>query len=573
MSLLRKLACTIIEIYQITRLATGGPGRVTGLVLFCVVLSANLANIYISTLLIDWNKHFFDALQKIDIDEVIHQTGIFLLLTAISASLYLGGDYVRKLVLIRWRRRLNDMVLDAWLGNKAYWHLQPGMVKDGIDNPDQRIAEDCRQFIERLLDHTIDLVTRLVGLVTYLTILWSLASFTLRFSLQSFDFAIPYYLVWLAFLYVFVSSLATHWLGAPLRRLLFTQQQREADYRFSLTRIRNWTDSIAMAGGEDAERKTLDSHFDNIVSNWRKVIKREFILGCFRRPYFQTVLKVPLLFALPIYLAGSVTFGGLMQVSSAFSRVVNSLSWFIFDYPKLADWVATTNRLTGLLDRSRSITKARRNIQLEESERASLTIKNLRLNTPDGIPLGLPSELTINKGERIWLTGASGCGKTTLLKALAGLWDFGEGTITRPRNWSPFFVAQDPYLPLGGLAKAACYPQEPDHRAIARLESGLAQVGLDHRMDDLDGSSMEIVGGLSGGEKQRLAFLRLLIARPDWVFLDEATSALDCQAETELISLLVRDLPDTTIVFVAHRPPPQRKLWRQLDIGAMPAEA
>ena len=567
MSTFKKLQRSILEIYRMTRLATGGPGWAKGAGLYVFILAASLTQIYISTLFIDWNKDFYDALQGLDIAETIKQTWVFLALTATSAGLYLCSEYVRKIVLILWRQRLNDVVVDAWLGDKTYWHLQLGMTEPGIDNPDQRIAEDCLQFIRRLLEHTIDLVTRVIGLVTYLTILWSLASFTLRFSLFGADIAIPYYLVWLAFIYVFGSSLLTHWLGAPLKGLLFTQQKREADYRFSLTRIRDWSDSIAMSSGEMAERRLLDQRFDGIVANWRKVIKREFILGCFRRPYFQTVLQVPLFFALPIYLAGSVTFGGLMQVRSAFSRVVNSLSWFIFEYPNLADWVATTNRLTGFLDAAERVKSNKTGIVTVEAEQDALVAEGLRITTPEGKTLALPSDFSIRKGEHVWLKGPSGSGKTTLLKALAGLWTLGEGQISKPANWSPFFVSQDPYFPLSGLLGAAAYPSGPDQVDRQEVASGMQSVGLAHRSHGLEQETVDVVGGLSGGEKQRLVFLRMLIARPDWIFLDEATSALDREAEIELIDLLIRYLPNATIVFVSHRAPPAGSQWRDFDVG------
>nr|WP_319529656.1 ABC transporter ATP-binding protein/permease [uncultured Cohaesibacter sp.] len=551
----------------ITRLSTAGPGWVKGGGLFAFLLAASLTQIYISTLFIDWNKDFYDALQKIEISETIRQTWIFLALTAASAGLYLCGEYVRKILLIFWRQRLNDKILDVWLDDKSYWRMQPGMGDLGIDNPDQRIAEDCRVFIEHLLEHTIDLITRVVGLFTYLTILWSLASFPLHFTLLDVGITVPYYLVWLAFLYVFGSSLMTHWLGAPLKGLLFMQQKREADYRFSLTRIRDWSDSIAMTGGEAAERKLLDERFDNILTNWRKVIKREFILGCFRRPYFQTVLQVPLFFALPMYLAGHVTFGGLMQVRSAFSRVVNSLSWFIFEYPKLADWVATTNRLTGFLDAADAVKSETEGIVTIETDDTALIATGLHIQTPTGRPLVLPSDFAIRKGEHIWLRGPSGSGKTTLLKVLAGLWTFGEGHLSRPANWSPFFVSQDPYFPLSGLLGAATYPFGPERYSVQQVAEGMQTIGLAHRADGLGVQTNDVVSGLSGGEKQRLAFLRMLISRPDWIFLDEATSALDREAEAELIALLLRSLPEATIIFVSHRAPLAGKRWREFDVG------
>lgn len=267
MKSLRALKQTIHQIFVLAKLSSGGPGWKFGIALCGIILAASLADVYIGTLLINWNKTFFDALQRVDVDTTLYQIVIFFLLRGASATLFLIGSYVRKLVFMQWRQRLNGIVLDAWLTNKTYWRLQTGIFADGIDNPDQRISEDCRFFVDELLEKSIALITRVVALVTYLWVLWSLSSYSLEFSIAGWEIIIPHYMVWMAFIYVAVSTGFTHLLGAPLKNLLFTQQQREADYRFSLSRVRNSIDPIALANGENAERRTLDYRFGRIIAN------------------------------------------------------------------------------------------------------------------------------------------------------------------------------------------------------------------------------------------------------------------------------------------------------------------
>ena len=567
MKTLRALRRTVAQIYRLARLSSGGPGWQTGLLLCGLILAAKLADIYITVAIINWSKAFFDALEKINVAESVRQVGIFFLLIGISASIFLAAQYVQKIVFIRWRSRLNSIVLSAWLDDKTYWKLQPSFSEGGIENPDQRISEDCRLFVDALLEQTIGLVSRVIGLATYLWVLWSLSSFPLQFSVLGLDVTIPRYMVWAAFLYVLLSSLLTHGLGFPLKDLLFAQQRREADYRFALTRVRDSAEAVALANGEAAERRVLDRRFNGIMENWHRVIVREFLLGLFTRPYFQTVLRIPLFLALPAYLAGKLTLGGLMQMSGAFSNVVTSLSWFIFEYRDLSNWVATSNRLSDFLDKAEMVKRQSSQIRLSGSDDNALAVSGLVLRKPNGDALTVPTEFRIEAGERVWLSGDSGIGKSTLLKALAGLWPLGSGAIEYPRNWKPVFLSQDIYLPLGNLRESASYPLDPESVQPGRLDAFLQAVGLDHRSDQPGFETEELVKGLSGGEKQRLAFSRILAAQPDWVFLDESTSALDKAAEKQLLELLFSHLPQTTVIFVAHHKPCSDANWREIRVG------
>ncbi|MEQ9126234.1 MAG: SbmA/BacA-like family transporter, partial [Alphaproteobacteria bacterium] len=337
------------RICRLVRFCLAGPGgRRAGLV-FLVVLALELAAIYISVLLVQWSADFFDALEQVDADAAVRQVGVFAVLISLSAGQFLIGEYLRKHVEIRWRETLTGAALDRWLEGGAYWRMRPGFSADSIDNPDQRVAEDCRLFVKGLLREALDLIPAIVGLVTYVALLWSLSKFPLAFEVLGLQIEIPRYMVWLAFVYVALSSLVTHWLGRPLKSLYFRQQQREADFRYGLVRTREFAPEIALSHGEPAERRDLDRRFGRIARNWRRLMRRELIQGLFTRPYFQTVLRIPTFFALPAYLAGTVTLGGLMQLGQAFSRVTNVLSWFIFSDKDLAEFVATSERLDVLL--------------------------------------------------------------------------------------------------------------------------------------------------------------------------------------------------------------------------------
>lgn len=551
------------DLWRLVRLCTTGTDGRIGILYFFVVLALSLSSIKITLLMIAWTAEFYDALEKVDAAEAVRQIGIFAILVGINVIRALAADYIRKLLQIRWRRALTTVMLDRWLDGKTYWHLQQMSAADGngklVDNPDQRIADDCKLFINGLLTETLDLITAIVGLFSYVALLWSLSTFPLDLSSVGIPLSIPHYMVWAAFLYVAISSGVSHLLGAPLRKLLFVQQRREADFRFGLARLRESSDAVALMDGEPAERRLLHGRFADIVTNWRRLIGREFLLDCFVKPYNFTILRIPLFLGLPAYLAGSVSLGGLMQIASAFTNVVTTLSWFIFSYRQLADLVATTQRLSGFLNAAQAIAAApATNLQHTGGDGSSLQMRDVTLKTPDGQELLRIPDLAITPGEAVWFSGPSGVGKSTLLKAVAGLWRHGSGAITTP-DATRLILPQRPYQPLDSLTEAASYPLPPDATPPIDRVALLQQVGLD---------PAQSIDGLSGGEQQRLALARILATRPDWVFLDEATSALDLEAEAELLTKLRNALPAATFVVIAHREPTGLGPLRRIDLGA-----
>ncbi|TCM76557.1 ABC transporter ATP-binding protein/permease [Rhodovulum steppense] len=575
MSTLAVLGATLARAGRLARLAASGPGRWRGGALYATVLALNFLGVWISIRLIAWNKAFFDALEALDGAAALAQVWVFFLLVGASAAAWLAADWLRKRLLILWRARLTALALDLWLGTRAYWQLRPGFGAHPVENPDQRVAEDCRKFVEGLLEFTLELISKIVALVSFFAVLWSLSGFGLAFTLFGIEITIPRYMVWLAPLYVALATGLTHALGRPLKGLYFARERCEADFRHALVQlretadsvVRETADSVALSRGEAAERRRLDGRFAGVVTNWRAIMRAELIQGLFTRPYFQTVLRVPTFFALPAYFAGQVTLGGLMQLASAFSQVTTTLSWFIFSYRDLAAFVAVCERLDGLLQAARApapLPGAPQAIRRDASSDGALHLDGVRLATPEGRWLDPVPDRAIPPGARVLISGASGQGKTTLLAAIGGLWCWGEGRIARPGGRWLMLPAGAPIF-TGGLMEAACYPDDPARHDPARIAAVLTRLGLGHRL--AAAGRADELSGLSLGERQRLGLARAALLRPDWLVLDEATAAMDTALEADLMAWLVAELPATAFLIVAHRAPVGLPLDDILPVG------
>jgi putative ATP-binding cassette transporter len=547
------MRAVLSQIAGLTRLCIAGPGGKVGAFYFLLIFGLGLASVQVMVRLISWTADFYNALQKLDVDGALRQIAIFFGLIAISVALHLSSAYLRKMLQIRWRRALTEAALDRWLAGKAYWHMRE-RTDHGLDNPDQRIAEDCRIFVEKLTIEGLELATNIIALVTYVTILWSLSTFALSFDLFGYPVEFPRYMVWAAPLYVAIATLITHGLGRPLKKLTIEQQRREADFRFSLVRLREHVEAVALADGEPAERRLFRERFGAIARNWQKLANRELILGFFTRSYFQTVLRIPLFLALPAYLAGRVTFGGLMQIGSAFQNVVTTLSWFVFSYRDLTELAAAASRLSHFMRAAEGAISPESGPMLHKAEGARLRLRDLVLATPSGRRLAPMPDLVLKAGGSYWLAAPSGHGKSTLAKAIAGLWTHGEGHIERPEG-RILVLPQQPYLPLGDLRSTLAYPQSPETVDDDRLREALAAVGLEALWSlDAEGWT-DMRRGLSGGERQRFAVARALLQEPDWLVLDEATSALDAQSEAQVLTALRQALPASALILIAHRAP------------------
>lgn len=517
-----------------------------GLAFYFAVFLLNIAGLKISLEMIKWNKFFYNALEKYDIAAAFYQVKLFAVLVLISSLIYLVSQYLQKLLQIRWRKVLTERALNIWLRDKNYWYLSSS-DKAELDNPDQRIAEDCRTFIEHLTGTTLELLNKCIGLTTYVIVLWSIAPYALSFTLFGKNIVIAHYMVWAAPIYVAVSSVFTHVLGKPLIRLNFEQKHREADFRFSLTRFRESKDAVALQSGEKVERSIMDDRFGKIVKNWRSLIKRDFILGCFTRPYMATILRIPVFLALPAYLFGKVTLGAMMQMASAFQNVATSLSWFIFFYRDLAALAASSVRFSSFLSAAEKFEYKAKELPSQEDK---ITIDNLTLYTPENKFLFKVGAAEISKGETVLIKGRSGKGKTTLFRTLAGLHHNYSGSVTVASNKS-MFLPQKAYFPLGGLAHAVSYPGMLELKDIPAIKEILKKVkfpekNIEKRILNYDMSH------LSGGEQQRLVIARILFNKPEWIFMDESTNALDYESEKFLIRLMQSELPQSTYVIISH---------------------
>ncbi|MFD1198231.1 ABC transporter ATP-binding protein/permease [Brucella gallinifaecis] len=557
------------QFWQLLKYCNSGEGKALSWLFLALIFALKLVGIYAGLWLIKWTADFYNALEQRNVSVAINQIGVFWLIVLINTCIGLSGEYLQGTLRIRWRQKLTEIVISAWMANKAYWHL--AIRKDGHkpDNPDQRIAEDCELFVKHTLAEGIDLITTIIALFSYVAVLWGLSTYVLSFSIFGMDIAIPRYMLWAAFLYVFISSFMTHFFGQRLKTTFVEQQKKEADFRFAMAHLRQHAGDIAVMNGENREKQILADKFSAVRENWFRLVFRQVQLGIFTFPYRHSIFKIPTFLGLPAYFASSLTFGGLMQLGQAFSHVSTNLSWFIFNYRKLAELVSAVSRLSGFLNAIQTVGREGQ-ISIAQPAHSSLNLRDVTLKTPDGQDLLKISNLDIEAGKTVWLRGRSGLGKTTLLRLIAGAWNFASGTLHRPHA-TMLVLSQKPYMPNASLYDAISYPLFAEQFDQAEIDTVLDKVGLSKL--SLPAASAENIapGTLSGGELQRLALARALLMKPDWLFLDEATSALDKPSETQLLNLLRHELPNSTIIILAHREPENLSIDRVIDLEAFGA--
>jgi putative ATP-binding cassette transporter len=549
---LTRLLSTLATIWRLAIPYFRSEDRWAGRALLAAVLAIELAVVGVTVLINQWNARFYNALQDRNWDTFVRELIVFCVLAGAYVVLRVYQLYLNQWLQIRWRRWMTAQYVGHWLDGPNHYRMQ--MLGDAADNPDQRIAEDIKQFIELGLFVGVGLLGSIVSLGSFVIILWGLSA-AAPLTIFGEAWNIPGYLVWAALGYAAVGTVLTHLIGRPLIALNFNQQRYEADFRFNLVRVRENSEQIALLRGEHAERGRLMDRFLNVVNNWLAIMTRQKRLTFLTAGYNQASVVFPIIVVSPAYFAGHIQLGALTQTAGAFNSVQTALSFFVDTYVRIAEWRAVIERLAGFdtsIANAQALTSRKPNIAVTPVAAKDVRLDVLEVALPSGKPLVTADGVTIAPREDVLVTGPSGSGKSTLLRAIAGIWPFGKGTVTVPEKAKSMTLPQRPYLPIGALEAAISYPSDPGAFDAARIRELLAAVGLPAMAERLD-EHAHWNRMLSLGEQQRLGIARAILHAPDFLFLDEATASLDEPAEAALYKLLKERLPNATIVSIGHR--------------------
>ena len=529
-------------------------GRSAWVLTFAVIAIA-LVNLVLQYRLNVWHRTMFDAIDKHDGSGVLHQTVTFLPLIAAVVGVAAALTLAKMTLQRRWRAWLNAHVLDQWLANGRYYQLN--LVPGDHANPEYRVAEDLRLSVEAPVDFAIGIFSAVASAMVFIGVLWFIGG-ELTIRIAGMILRIPGFLVVAAFTYAVLASGSMVIFARGFVKVSEDKNQAEADYRYELTRLRENGESIALLGGETEERAGLDGAFTTVRKRWYELMMQYFRTTIVSQSGNGLAPVIPILLCAPKYVAGAMTLGEVMQAVSAFMIVQAAFSWLVENYPRLADWTASASRVASLLVSLDRLQRAESGgttgrIVRKQAEGGALRLHDVSVTLDDGSAVVNEADIEIARGEKVLVVGESGTGKSTLVRAIAGLWPWGSGEIVLKFE-GLFLMPQKPYVPLGTLRRAVAYPLSPDEADDAAVHKAVEEVGLGHFLDRLDEDTATWEHILSGGEKQRLAFARVLIQQPETIIMDEATAALDPAGQEQLMRLLLERLPDATVISVGHRP-------------------
>ena len=549
----------------LTRIYWTSPDAKRGAPLLALCVAMELGLVYANVNLAWANGKVFDAVQGKQWPRFVEAIEIFLGVALVVVIISTYRIYVRNILQIRWREHLTRHFVDGWIGPYAYGHAQ--LHHRDTDNPDQRISEDIQSYVASALGLSLSLLSAVATLVSFSGVLWRLSG-TWPLRIGGYELWIPGLMMWVAILYSIVSMYLTHKVGRSLVGINFDRLRFEADFRYGLVRFRDHTEAVALARGQEVERRIAMTRFHAVITNWWDLITRQRNLTMLTGGIGQANGIVPLLVAAPAFFAGRMTLGGVTETGIAYGQVSGALSWFVDAYQEIAAWRASIERLSTFrekLDETKHDVARADAVHVDPAADADVHVTRLDLTQPSGEIIAAGLDATLAAGQRTAVLGPPGLAKTTLFRALAGIWPFGHGRVAIPAQARTLFLAREPYLPIGTLREAVAYPADPEGFSDDAVREALSLVRLDALVPRLD-ERETWDQALSGDEQQRLVFARALLHAPDWLIMDDATAALDEATEKRVYEVLAARLPATTVVSLTNRPSVAAIHQRRLEL-------
>jgi putative ATP-binding cassette transporter len=537
--------------------------------LFGFLVITSLGMVYGTVVLNQWSNNFYTALQAMDKKAFISSCLKFTVVVAGMLTCFVLNQYLKRLLSFRWRTWLTKEYLNRWLENTAHYRFS--LHKEKTDNPEQRISQDLSDFTVSTIMISFSVFVEVIKVISFVIILWGLSK-TLHIPLGDKSLYIPGYMVWAAFIYALIGNIIVFKIGKPIVKLDYDQEKLEANFRYHLIRLRERGEEVAIYRGEPFESISFQNCYKEISDNFRKIINRAALINAWKNIYGNASTIFPFIAAAPMFFSGGITLGVLMQINGAFREVKDSLSVLIENYQEIARLTASVNRI---LEFSRVMMDIESTLQIPPKNTVavtsnfhnSLVFQNLTLRTPEGKDLIKNFNLSVNAGETVLLMGPSGLGKSTLLRAISGIWPFGEGTIHLPAHSTIFIAPQKPYMPRGSLREGLLYPSvlKPiEDKYLIELLSSFGLKYLENSLHEIKEWDLQ----LSIGEQQRIIFIRALIQKSDWIIMDEPTSAMDKENETNAYQMLNEYLPNSTVITIGHSPSLKAFHKRVLNVNA-----